>query len=1061
MPSDIGKILRSVKAESWLHDRGYLDARSILQFFAELSQRLSCERVDALIEPIFQRRWAEGESYRIFNNVLRFVERNPEGIEDLFQDGKLDGKIYDDMVLLFASSQSLSETLIRENESVEWLRSGRGIRYSKSHLNQRLNRQLDQVYSDQQAMSVLRRFKSKETLRIAAGDLILGQRLEHVTAQISWVAIAIVEGALRFARRQLGKKFGDPIGKHGQESQFVVFALGKLGGLELNYSSDIDLIMVYDESGTTSGGGLNHEISIENGEFFSRLSRDMVRLIGEVTSDGFAYRVDLRLRPNGKSGKICNSLDSILQYYDWQGRTWERQAWIKATPIAGDIELGKKLIARLSSWIYRRNLSRADITGIKALKRRIERRALEAGEDQTNIKTGRGGIRDVEFVIQFMQLLNAYEIPEIRTTNTLQAIHNLEKAQCLSGAEATVLSQNYQWLRKVEHRIQIMFDLQTHTLPNRESEIRAIAQRLLSGEKDSRGRDELAEFQLTLKEVTDSNRKILNHLLHHSFGMAFGGLRDTAGKFHHLDRSVVPEMVDLVLDEEPDPKWIERELTKFGFQDPHSAYLRLMELSQETTQFLSSRRCKHFLATVAPTLLKELSKTPDPDRSLATLASVSDSLGAKGILWELFSFNPPTLNLYVRLCASSDYLTGILRSNPGMIDELMDALQLDRLPDFQWLESTLQDLIRGASDIQPIIHSFKNSQHMRVGIRDILGKDDVRETHQTLSDVAEICLKTIAQDCQLTLWNKYGTHQKEVDFKKLVNPFVIVALGKLGGREPNYHSDLDVIFIYDSDPSLIKPYFACLQSSVSPQSFFSKLGSNIIKAFGDVTSSGALYDIDCRLRPTGKSGSLALSIDEFQRYFELPDDSHGFGKAQLWERQALCKARTVYGDLNSQQRVMSMVLDLIAKTDGDPDVPRQIGAMRQAMEKDCSPRNLKRGAGGTVDIEFIVQMLQLQHAGKDSSILVPGTSNAIQCLIDRGFLNRNDGQELAAGYQLLRSVEARLRLMNTTSRHDLPDRPNQLAKLAYLLNYATPEQMENQIAGCRSRIRTIFRRLTA
>ncbi|MFT7633769.1 MAG: glutamate-ammonia-ligase adenylyltransferase, partial [Mariniblastus sp.] len=972
-----------------------------------------------------------------------------------------------DLLHLLAASQQLADLLIRISKNVTslWreLWANRGQQFSQSSLTESLAVEIESDLTPADAMATLRRFKQRETLRIGIGDLVENQRIAQVTSQISFVANAIVESSYRWARRELKSRYGEPTNSHETPASFSVLALGKLGGHELNYSSDIDLMMLYDESGVTTGVAQHQRIT--NQEFFERLCQLITKLIGETTALGTTYRVDLRLRPNGASGKLCNSYASMIQYYDLQGRTWERQALIKAAPIAGDQALGRRLLKELAPWIYRRNLSRADISGIKALKRKIERRAIETGENLTNVKTGRGGIRDVEFIIQFLQLLNGGDLPQVRTTNTLDAIRRLEKEQCLTSAESTVLAKNYAWLRKLEHRLQMMFDLQTHSIPTDRIELNKIAKRM--GFVDDTRLSALIQFKSSLVETTESNRRILNHLLHGAFGMAFGSMRNTGGGEHRLDRDEVPLEVDLILDPDPGDAMIEQVLRPYGFQNPSAAHGHLMDLAKEPTRFLSSRRCKHFLASVAPALLKELSYTPDPDQALVTLATVSEHLGAKGVLWELFNFNPPTLSLYVRLCASSDYLTGILKSNPGMIDELVDALQMDGLPSRHWLESNIDELTRGATDLTPILHSFKNTQHMRVGIRDILGRDDVRDTHQALSDVAGICIQTAARMQFDRLFQKFGTPQTPAPSdakpagqfvaatKQAMDcPLVILGLGKLGGREPNYHSDLDVIFLYDPIQTDGQPFADRLADGITSQFFFSELAAEITKFLSHQPGFGRLYEVDSRLRPTGKSGALAVSMAEFERYFNSQ-------QGKLWERQALCKARPVFGSNDRVARAMSMVRQAIQSQPWQANMVQEIREMRLAMEKGSTEQNLKRGAGGTVDVEFATQMLQLKHVVDDPSVLVPGTRDAIEKFQALGVLNDLDARQLGEGYQALRSVEARLRLMNTTARHDLPKKPKQLEKLAYLLHYANGQSLTDAVNGHRVEIRRIFNSLTS
>lgn len=931
------------------------------------------------------------------------IERDPEALPVLLQ--------------IFSTSQYLADQLICDPESFDLLRVTDGQPVARHVLVEEMCAEVQAAGSDARAvMTVLRRYKHRESLRIAFGDFVRSHRLETVTEQISFLADALCEAALRFARRKLQEKRGTPRRADGQPARFVVLALGKLGGVELNYSSDIDLVFLSDGDGKTDG-----ERPISNAEFFDRLVRDFIQLLTERTELGTTYRVDIRLRPDGRQGAAVQSLQSALHYYDVSGRTWERQAYVKARPIAGDLDLGHEFLGQLQTWIYRRYLSRADISGIKALKRRIEQRTHSEGGDDRNVKTGHGGIRDIEFVIQFLQLLNGAELAEIRTGNTLRAMIQLERAGCLTLQEQSILERNYTFLRKVEHRLQIMFDLQTHTLPSDERELGRLALRM--GYVASGAKTALEAFKQDLKEKTTENRKILDFLLHDAFGD---------------ERETEPE-TDLVLDPAPSVTAVTTVLGKYGFRDVEDAYHNLMALATEPVAFLSTRRCRHFLASIAPGLLKSIAATPDPDSTLVTLSKVSDSLGGKGVLWELFSFNPPTLQLYVRLCASSSYVSGILTSNPGMIDELLDSLLLDKLPTLESLRDTLRELCLRAEDTEPILHSFKSSYHLRVGVRDILGKEDVRDTHRALSDIAEVCLGQIAEQEYRRLAEKYGEPRivgGPQDGK--LCELVILALGKLGGREPNYHSDLDVVFLYEADGHTQPAHRARRENSTTNQHFFSQLGQRIIKVVTQLGPFGRLYELDPRLRPTGKSGSLAVSIAEFARYF-------GNGEGQLWERQALCKARAVSGSYEAQFETMRAVRRAITEPGWRPGDAEEIRRMRVRMEDTASKWNLKRGPGGTVDIEFAVQLLQLRYAARSPNVVQSGTLDAVAALCQAGHLAVEDAQYLSESYRFLRRIEAGLRLMNTTARHDLPEDEIELKRLAFLLRFDDPQTL---LADC-------------
>jgi len=1009
---------QAAKAEPWLRSLGVVDpARAHGNLVRIATSGITLDLVAVICDQLAEHLPRSSDPDMALNNLERFVAaaRNPLSLASLFER---DREALAILLQIFSTSQHLSDVLITDSESYDLLRLTEGQPVSRESIVAELTAEVLRLGDDEATVAAaLRRFKRRETLRVAYGDIIRGQPLAVVTRQISNVADAIVEAAVHAAQKRLdAKRIVPRTANGGGPGRFVVLALGKLGGAELNYSSDIDLIFLYD-----CGRGADLARQQSSAEYFDRLVREVVKLLTEATELGAAYRVDLRLRPGGNAGPMAVSYEAALHYYDVSGRTWERQALVKARPMAGDLALGSEFLAELEPWIYRQYLSRADITGIKALKRRIEQRAQRDGADTRDVKTGHGGIRDVEFVIQFLQLLNGGDLPALRTGNTLEAIVQLESCGCLTHQEQSILSETYALLRKIEHRLQIMFDLQTHLLPSDPDELRKLAIRL--GYEDTKSQTALASFEADFKHKTELNRKILDHLLHDAFSD---------------DANTQPES-DLVLDPEPTPERIFEVLERYGFRDIPQAYKNLMELSTEKIRFLSTRRCRHFLAAIAPQLLSEIADTPDPDFTLVNLSKVSESLGGKGVLWELFSFNPPTLHLYVELCSSSQYLSGILISHPGMLDELLDSLLLDKLPTSVTLEATLAELCRGAEDIDPAVHSFKNAQQLRVGVRDILGKEKIEATSGALSDIAQTCLTQITRVEYQRLTAKLGEPTiGEGDEAGRVCELAIVALGKFGGRELNYYSDLDLIFLYEADGMTVQGRRTRRDTTTNNQHFFSELAQKIIKVASQLGPYGRLYEIDPRLRPTGKSGTLATSLCEFSRYF-------GSGQGQLWERQALCKARVVYGSPEVAEKVAAAVAEAAFAPAWQNDDAETIWQMRQRTEEKAVAGNLKRGPGGLIDIEFLVQMLKLKYASVRPKIAAPGTLESLEALTAEGILDRDDGEFFIGSYRFLRTVQARMRLMSTTTRNDLPDEPRELARLARLLGYASAEAL---LADC-------------
>ncbi|MCC6493842.1 MAG: bifunctional [glutamate--ammonia ligase]-adenylyl-L-tyrosine phosphorylase/[glutamate--ammonia-ligase] adenylyltransferase, partial [Pirellulales bacterium] len=635
------------EAESWLRPLGFADVRTGHSNLLRLaSAGVPLDLLGTISGQFAATAHKLADPDMALNNLERYLlaGRSPLSTAALFER---DPQALAPLLMLFCASQHLADMLCSDPESYDLLRMTAGRAVARDVLVEELIAEIRALSSEEEVMAALRRFKRRETLRIAYGDIVKGHSVAKVTRQISYVADACVEAALDFAQGQVTQKQSRRNGRNGQPPRLVVLALGKLGGRELNYSSDIDLVMLYQDAvAETAAGG-------DGGEYAQRLAREVIRLLTETTELGFVYRVDMRLRPDGRTGQLCTRVDQALAYYDTRGRTWERQAYIKARAIAGDIELGKKYLRQLRPWIYRRYLSLADITGIKGLKRKIEKHAEDAGVAARHVKTGRGGIRDIEFVIQFLQLLNGGAMHSVRTGNTLTAIERLEQVGCLTHQERTILEDNYSFLRKVEHRLQIMFDLQTHELPVSDAELTKLARRL--GYRASESATPLEAFKKDYSDRAAVNRRILDHLLHDAFPE---------------EAAEEPE-IDLVNEPDPSPETIAAVLGRYPFQDVHTAYDNLMSLAQETIPFLSTRRCRLFLAAIAPRLLAAIGKTPDPDATLVTLSRVSDSLGGKGALWELFSSNHATLNLYVKLCAACPYLVSILTSNPGMIDELL------------------------------------------------------------------------------------------------------------------------------------------------------------------------------------------------------------------------------------------------------------------------------------------------------------------------------------------------------------------------------------------------------
>jgi glutamate-ammonia-ligase adenylyltransferase len=996
-------------------------------------------------------------------NNLERVFAQPAGRAQLPSLVEGRGRHLDTLLRLLGTSQFFADVLAADPEALELVRGPARQPPDAAELQAQLRSAVDAATDDAGVLRAFRRFRRRQILRIGVADIVRDRPLEEVTRAVSQSAEVAVEVAVSHSLRQMTSRYGEPLAANDMPARLTVIGFGKLGGEELNYSSDIDLMFVHDAEGETRG-----RRPTAAGEFYGRVVSEVVRLLSAHTPDGQAYRVDLRLRPEGQRGPLSRTLASTLSYYDAMGRTWERQALIKARPIAGDAALGREFLAAIKPFVYRKYFSFSEINEVKALKRTIERKARDAGADDRDVKTGRGGIRDIEFAVQFLQLLNGGDLPAVRERNTLLAIQALAEAGCLTGQEAQILDDTYRFLRKTEHRLQLLFDLQTHKLPPDADELRRLAQRMgykTSGEWGVRSEetkspssslltphssfsspqarrpqldevptapqlsarplliDPLDAFLHDLHAKTDLNRVILDHLLHQTFQ---GGDEEAAA----------PE-ADLILDPQPDDAAIKSVLGHYGFRDVRGAYQNLAQLAQESVPFLSARRCRHFLASIAPRLLREVARTPDPDQTLTNLEKATASLGAKAVLWELFSFNPPSLRLCVDLCAGSQFLTDILVNNPGMIDELLDSLVLNRPRSADELRVELQALCANAADVGPILHSFQDKELLRIGVADLLGKTPEAETASALSDLAETILAQIAELELPKVTAKLGD-PRLADARPC--RWSVLALGKLGGRELSYHSDLDLVLVYEGE--------AGGEAESDNRQFFSELARRMIRSAAGHGPMGRLYAVDMRLRPTGGSGSLAVPLAEFERYY-------AGGGAQIWERQALTKARAVVGEPEFRSTVESIARRAAFDSPAGPELAVEVRSMRERMEAG-HPRDFKRGPGGIVDVEFVVQLLQLRHAAGQPELQSPNTRDALTALHAAGLLSNDSHADLRAGYDFLRLAENRLRGVTNRASDELPEDAAALSKLARRLGFDSAASFLAELGAQARRVRAAF-----
>lgn len=863
---------------------------------------------------------------------------------------------------------------------------------------------------------ILRRFKYCEMLRIAARDLNGLAPLEEVTGELASLAAATLQLAYETARKELVREHGTPFAQtpEGQvQAEFTIIGMGKLGGRELNFSSDIDLIYFYSsDKGESSGlpdgrGGFKGKLSLH--AFFVKLAEMVSRAISQVTDDGFVFRVDMGLRPDGKAGDLATSMRSAEVYYESWGQSWERAAMMKARPVAGSIELGQAILTALTPFVYRRYLDYNLIEDMMSMKKKIDASLARSQEGEVNIKLGRGGIREIEFFIQALQLVYAGKNPNLREKNSLTALQTLRQSRIIKEADCIALSEAYRFLRTVEHRIQVVQERQTHALPRKEEEMRALARRCGYLRKDGPQR---------FKETLELHRQAVSAI----YGDLF------LSRDEKIKEEVSPE-VHYFFDPRADADLIKDMLEERRFEHPEAAYQNLLVLRDGPAKLNLTEQARRTLEKIAPLFLQEVFASPDPDLALANLERFLSSTRTRASIYALLAENRDILKLLTSMFGMSEFLSKIFIGHPELLDSMTTRgyayLQKERAT----MAQELDDFLSQADDFEEkldAMRGFRHEEFLRIGMNDIYGKMKQPEVAKQLTDLADVCLTAA---CSLATGElaRFGRPMvTEEDGSTHEAAFAVVAMGKHGGFELNYHSDLDIIYIYDGQGNTDG------EKSITNREYFAKLGQKIILVLTTQTREGYVYKIDTRLRPSGNAGPLVTSLESFRSYHAC--------ESQIWERQALTKARVCYGDRRLKEAVEQVVEDTVYGSGADEVVRSEIHRLRMRMENELAKEtsgsyNIKTGRGGMVDVEFIVQFLQLKHGKDHLEIRSSNTLRAMEAMRELGIVSEEDHRALDEGYRFLRRLENRLRIIHDYSMNDLGGPLRYLNKLARRLGY--------------------------
>ncbi len=858
---------------------------------------------------------------------------------------------------------------------------------------------------------LLRRLRAREVVRISLRDLRRA-RVKEVTAELSALATACLDAAIRFHDRRLRVRHGPPDGYQDREpgAGFCALAMGKLGARELNFSSDVDLVYVYERDGTTSG-----ERPIAHSAYYAKLAELVTEAIAKPTEDGLVFRVDLNLRPDGQNGPIVNSLRAAEMYYETFGRSWERNALLKARPAAGDLAVGEALLRQLEHFIWRRTLDLEVVGEIQAMKARIDARAGAEGKE--DLKLGRGGIREAEFFVSALQLLHGgrAEGAALRERAVLPALDRLLFAGIVPAKDRDDLSDAYLFLRRAEHRVQMVDGAQTHRLPP-------------PGERLGLARSMGYTSEAGLEAALGAHRERVARL--------FGGLFGRGADLPPLD----PELA-LLADQQVEH---ERRLdlaARRGLQDPDRSVAALESMARRRTPF-------HPLGdpAAAVALLADALGTPDPDQALSHLADFAAALRNPEPYFSLLAARRRVARLLLSLFGTSDFLSKRFLRHPELIDMLLREDQVVLEKTSGTFRADLEERLASVEALLPLddrleeqlgeLRRYKNEEILRVAIHDIAGTIDLSSITRQLTDLAEACLERC-----LALAENEALAKNAAPPERLC----VVGMGKLGGRELGYHSDLDLIFLY--------PGTAHRESSPDHERY-AKLAQRFMSFLQMPLREGKLYQIDARLRPSGNQGALVTSVEGFTRYHmgdALPGGAGRGGvggpvRSQLWERQALLRARHVAGDpLLFREIEEKVIVPVVYGRRGDrASLAAEIRRMRERMESELSReatrgKNPKTGRGGLVDVEFAAQFLQLAHGSDHPSIRTGSTPAALQRLRAAGLLREADFEALAQGYEFLRRVDLRLRIVHDYATDHLPARGPALSQLARRLGYGGPE----------------------
>ena len=793
----------------------------------------------------------------------------------------------------------------------------------------------------------IRRIRQHLMAHMIVRDLNGLADLDEVLETTTALAEAAISAAADFYHAELVKIYGTPRDVQGQPQQLIVVGMGKLGGCELNVSSDVDLIFAYEQAGATDG-----EKSISNQDFFTRLGKKLIAALDEITADGFVFRVDMRLRPFGSEGALVCNLDALEDYYQNYGREWERYAWIKGRVVYGPADALSQLIR---PFVFRKYLDFNAYASMRDLKTQIQRDVVQRRMSD-NIKLGRGGIREVEFIAQVFQLIRGGKQPDLQIKPTLAVLARLEERDILSPKDVAALQESYIYLRNLEHRLMYIDDQQTQDLPDSETYRRYLLAMLNHTDWDS--------FILELNWHRDRVQRL--------FDETFKGEQNQ-------DMQQEAAIWQETISREEGEQWLQQQ----GYTRPADMWqlLQHARTSQKFQQLPEQSRRR--LDQLMPLLLREAAhqQSTKPDAALIRTLDLLESICRRASYLALLAEFPDALALVVKLCAASPWIAQYVSAHPVLLDELLNKQSLfKRLDAMQLKEELTQHMAHLAGDVEAqmdAMRHFKHANILKIAAQDLMTALPLEEISDDLSALAEVILQVSLQ----TVWQNLPFRHRETP------QFAVIGYGKLGGKELGYLSDLDIIFLYDDDAEQALEVYA-------------KYAQRLNTWLNLLTSAGQLYETDLQLRPDGSSGLLVSSVRAFDHYQK--------NKAWVWEHQAITRARFVAGDAQVGEAFERIRLEVMQSRRQPEDIRPQIVEMRQKMRDahrfNATAFDLKHEVGGIIDVEFIVQYLVLLHAADYTELTANAGNIALLGRLARnGLIDRVLAEQVQQAYRRYRA----------------------------------------------------------